>query len=298
MVDIIRENGDALVPSIASADGMSLYYDDVGSGDPVLFIHEFAGNHRTWAAQSDALRKSYRCIAYSARGYPPSDVPADDGAYGQDIALGDAIAVLDALEIERAHIVGHSMGAYTALHVGLKHPERCLSVAALGCGWGSHPDERETARGLCQDIAVMFRERPIAESAATYARFPMRHTFEAKDPAGFAAFEEILGGLSPEGAALTMLNLQRDRPTLWDMKEKLKDFIPPLLVVVGDEDHPCLDGSLFLKRTAPTAALQIVPRAGHTITMEEPAIVNAALEDLFAAASAGTWMNHRKDHNT
>ncbi|MGZ0246457.1 MAG: alpha/beta fold hydrolase [Alphaproteobacteria bacterium] len=190
------------------------------------------------------------------------------------------------------------MGAYTALHVGLKHPDRCLSVAALGCGWGSHPDERETARGLCQDIAAMFREKPIAESAATYARFPMRHTFEAKDPAGFAAFEEILGGLSPEGAALTMLNLQRDRPTLWDMEEKLKNFTPPLLVLVGDEDHPCLDGSLFLKRAVPTAALQIVPRAGHTITMEEPAIVNAALEDLFAAASAGTWMNHQKDHNT
>ena len=286
------------MPTLEGTDGTSLYYEETGAGDPVLFIHEFAGNHRTWAAQMAALGKMHRCIAYSARGYPPSDVPADDNAYGQNIAVADAIAVLDALGIERAHIVGHSMGAYTALHVGLKHPERCMSVAALGCGWGSHPDERETARGLCEDIAVMFREKPIAESAATYARFPMRHTFEAKDPAGFAAFEEILGGLSPEGAALTMLNLQRDRPTLWDMEENLKEFAPSLLVLVGDEDHPCLDGSLFLKRTVPTAALQIVPRAGHTITMEEPAIVNAALEGLFTAASGGTWMNHRKDHNT
>lgn len=285
------------MPSISSTDGTSLYYEETGTGEPVLFIHEFAGNHRTWAAQMKALSLTHRCIAYSARGYPPSDVPVSDDAYGQDIAVGDAIAVLDALNIDRAHIVGHSMGAYTALHVGLNHPERCLSVSALGCGWGSHPDERETARGLCEDIAVMFREKPIAESAATYARFPMRHTFEAKDPAGFAAFEKILGGLSPEGAALTMLNLQRDRPTLWDMEQKLKKFTPPLLVLVGDEDHPCLDGSLFLKRTVPTAALQIVPRAGHTITMEEPAIVNAALENLFAAASDGTWMNHRKDEN-
>lgn len=285
------------MPSISSTDGTSLYYEETGTGEPVLFIHEFAGNHRTWAAQMKALSLTHRCIAYSARGYPPSDVPASDDAYGQDIAVGDAIAVLDALNIDRAHIVGHSMGAYTALHVGLNHPERCLSVSALGCGWGSHPDERETARGLCEDIAVMFREKPIAESAATYARFPMRHTFEAKDPAGFAAFEKILGGLSPEGAALTMLNLQRDRPTLWDMEQKLKEFAPPLLVLVGDEDHPCLDGSLFLKRTVPTAALQIVPRAGHTITMEEPAIVNAALENIFTAASDGTWMNHRKDEN-
>lgn len=269
------------MPSLASTDGTSLYYEESGTGTPVLFIHEFAGNHRTWTAQVASLGKTHRCIAYSARGYPPSDVPDSDDAYGQDIAVGDAIAVLDALNIERAHIVGHSMGAYTALHVGL-----------------NHPDEREKARGLCEDIALMFREKPIAESAAAYARFPMRHTFEAKDPAGFAAFEEILGGLSPEGAALTMLNLQRDRPTLRDMQQNLKNFTLPLLVLVGDEDHPCLDGSLFLKRTVPTAALQIVPRAGHTITMEEPAIVNAALADLFAAASDGTWMNHRKDDNS
>ncbi|CAN0291006.1 unnamed protein product, partial [Discosporangium mesarthrocarpum] len=286
------------LPSISSTDGTSLYYEETGAGDPVLFIHEFAGNHRTCAAQMDMLGQTHRCIAYSARGYPPSDVPPRDDAYGQEIAVGDAVAVLDALGVERAHIVGHSMGAYTALHVGLNHSDRCISVAALGCGWGSHPDERETARGLCEDIAAMFREKPIAESAATYARFPMRHTFEAKNPTGFAAFEEILGGLSPEGAALTMLNLQRDRPTLWDMEENLKTFIPPLLVLVGDEDYPCLDGSLFLKRTVPTAALQIVPRAGHTITMEEPAVVNAALTELFAAVSDGTWMNHKRDHNS
>lgn len=286
------------MPTLASTDGTSLFYEDTGSGDAILFIHEFAGNHRTWMDQVATLGASHRCIAYSARGYPPSDVPESDDAYGQQISVADAIAVLDGLNIERAHIVGHSMGAYTALHVGLKHPERCVSVSALGCGWGSHPDERETARGLCEDIAAMFRAEPIAEAAAKYARFPMRHTFEAKDTARFAAFEEILAGLSPEGATLTMLNVQRDRPTLWDLEADLKNFTPPLLVLVGDEDHPCLDGSLFLKRTVPTAALQIVPRAGHTITMEEPAIVNAALADLFAAVSDGTWMAHRKSEQT
>ena len=285
------------MPTLASTDGTSLYYEDNGSGDAILFIHEFAGNHRTWAGQIAALSGNYRCIAYSARGYPPSDVPEGDQNYGQDKAVSDAVAVLDSLGIEKAHIVGHSMGAYTALNVGIRHPDRCLSVAALGCGWGSRPDERETVRGLCEDIARMFREEPIADAAAKYARFPMRHTFEAKNPVDFAEFEKILAGLSPEGAALTMLNLQRDRPTLWDMEAALRDFSPPLLVLVGDEDHPCLDGSLFLKRTVPTAALQIVPRTGHTITMEEPDIVNAALRDYFAAATDGSWMNHKRTNN-
>jgi len=285
------------LPTLASTDGVSLFYEDNGSGDAILFIHEFAGNHRTWAGQIAALSGNYRCIAYCARGYPPSDVPEGDQNYGQDKAVSDAVAVLDSLGIEKAHIVGHSMGAYTALNVGIRHPDRCLSVAALGCGWGSHPDERETVRGLCEDIARMFREEPIADAAAKYARFPMRHTFEAKNPVDFAEFEKILAGLSPEGAALTMLNLQRDRPTLWDMEAALRDFSPPLLVLVGDEDHPCLDGSLFLKRTVPTAALQIVPRTGHTITMEEPDIVNAALRDYFAAATDGSWMNHKRTNN-
>lgn len=286
------------MPSLSASDGTSLHFEETGAGEPVLFIHEFAGNHRTWAAQIKALGQSRRCVAYAARGYPPSDIPDSESAYSQKIAVADAIAVLDGLDIRRAHIVGHSMGAYTALHVGIDHPDRCLSVAVLGCGWGSHPDERETARGLCEDIAAMFRTEPIAEAAVKYARFPMRHTFEAKAPENFAVFEKILAGLSPEGAALTMLNVQRDRPTLWDMEAALKAFSLPLLVLVGDEDHPCLDGSLFLKRTVPTAALQIVPRAGHTITMEEPDIVNAALKDLCNAATNGTWMNHRKTEET
>lgn len=281
------------MPTIEAADGTEIYYEEAGSGTPVLFLHEFAGNHRTWDAQMRFLARSHRCIAYSARGYPPSAVPESDSAYGQDIAAADAVAVLDGLGIHRAHVVGHSMGAYTALHVGLNAPERCLSVSALGCGWGSAPSERETARGLCEDIATMFREEPIAEAAAKYARFPMRRTFEAKDPRGFAAFERILADLSPTGAALTMLNVQRDRPTLWDLEDRLKAFVPPLLVIVGDEDFPCLDGSLFLKRTVPGAALMVVPRAGHTITMEEPAVVNAALADLFAAVAEGSWMRHR-----
>ena len=109
----------------SSTDGTSLYYEETGAGEAVLFIHEFAGNHRTWAAQMAALGNTHRCIAYSARGYPPSDVPNSNDAYGQDIAVSDAIALLNALDIERAHIVGHSMGAYTALHVGLNHPDRC-----------------------------------------------------------------------------------------------------------------------------------------------------------------------------
>ena len=274
-------------------DRIGLYVEEAGSGVPVLFVHEFAGDHRSWEPQVRYLSRMHRCITFASRGYLPSDVPSSPDAYSQDLARSDVIAVLDALRIEKAHIVGHSMGAYTALHVGIHHPDRCLSISALGCGWGSNPEDREESAQACERIAEMFEREPIAESAAKYARFPMRTTFEAKDPRGFAEFEAMLAQHSGEGSALTMRNLQQKRPTLWDMKAQLEAFNLPLLVLVGDEDHPCLDGSLFLKRAVPQAALVVVPRTGHTITLEEPNVVNSALSELFSAVSLNAWMSHR-----
>jgi pimeloyl-ACP methyl ester carboxylesterase len=281
------------VAVVYTEDGIGLYFEETGAGEPVVFVHEFAGDHRSWEPQVRYLSRMHRCVTFASRGYLPSDVPSSPDAYSQDLARSDVITILDTLGIKRAHIVGHSMGAYTALHVGIHHPDRCLSVSAIGCGWGSKPEDREESARACEQIAQMFEREPIAEAAAKYARFPMRTTFEAKDPRGFAEFEAMLAQHSGTGSALTMRNLQQKRPTLWDMKAQLEEFTLPLLVLVGDEDYPCLDGSLFLKRTVPQAALVVLPRAGHTITLEEPNAVNATLSDLFSAVSLNAWMSHR-----
>ena len=278
---------------IAALDGTMLHVEECGSGTHVLFVHEFAGDHRSWEPQMRFFARSHRCLTFAARGYPPSDIPTDPKAYSQDIACEDVLAVMNALGIQKAHVVGHSMGAYTALHVGLNHPERCLSVAALGCGWGSNPAERDASVRTCQEIARMFQTEPIEVAAENYANAPMRRTFQAKDPRGFAEFKRMLAEHSGTGSALTMLNLQLKRPTLWDLEKRLRGFTLPLLVIVGDEDFPCLDGSLFLKRVVPTAGLLVIPRAGHTINSEEPVAVNAALAELFSAAETGCWMSHR-----
>jgi pimeloyl-ACP methyl ester carboxylesterase len=220
-------------------------------------------------------------------------VPEDGARYAQDIARDDVIALMDHLGLTTAHIVGHSMGAYTTLHVGLRYPERCLSLTAAGCGWGSNPATREESVRLCEDIARMFEQEGIEAAAAKYADFPMRHAHKHKDRRGWGEFARMLGEHSATGMALTMRHLQAQRPTLWDMAEDLRQLRLPLLVIVGDEDEPCLDGSLFLKRTVPTAALQVVPRCGHTLTSEEPAIFSAALGELFAAVEAGQWLAHK-----
>jgi pimeloyl-ACP methyl ester carboxylesterase len=283
------------MPHVTTPDGIRLYCEEIGTGTPVVFVHEYAADYRSWEPQMRYFARSHRCVTFSQRGYPPSDVPSDPARYAQDIARDDVVALMDALAIEKAHVVGHSMGAYTALHVGIHHPQRCLSVTAAGCGWGSLPDPKqcEAMKALAAETGRMFADEGIAAAAAKYADAPMRQTFKYKDPRGFAEFARMLAEHSAQGHALTMLNLQLKRPTLWEMESELKTFGLPLLVVVGDEDQPCLEGSFFLKRTVPTAGLLVVPRTGHTVPSEEPAAFNAVLADLFAAAEAGRWMSHR-----
>jgi pimeloyl-ACP methyl ester carboxylesterase len=285
-----------VMPKIAARDGTRLYAEEVGAGTPVIFVHEYAGDYRSWEPQMRFLCRQHRCVTYSQRGYPPSDVPSDPGRESQDIACDDVLAVMDALDIDKAHVVGHSMGAYTALHVGIRYPQRCLSVTAAGCGWGSSPDpeKREAMKALAAETGKMFADEGIVLAATKYADAPMRQPFKHKDPRGWAAFARMLAEHSAEGHAQTMLNLQLKRPTLWEMEPQLKRLSVPLLVVVGDEDDLCLDGSIFLKRTVPTAALLVIPRAGHTINNEEPAAVNSALAELFSAAEAGRWLAHKQ----
>jgi pimeloyl-ACP methyl ester carboxylesterase len=283
------------MPTIVSPDDTRLYYEEAGSGTAVIFVHEYAGDWRSFEAQMRHFSRSHRCVTYSQRGYPPSAVPEDGARYGQDIARDDVIALMDALKIDRAHIVGHSMGAYTALHVGIDFPKRCVSIVAAGCGWGSTPDAntREAMKALAAETGKMFAEEGIEKAAAKYADAPMRQAQKNKDPRGHAEFARMLAEHSAQGHAQTMFNLQLKRPTLWEMQEKLKNFSVPLLVIVGDEDEPCIDGSVFLKRTAPTAGLLVIPRSGHNIPAEEPAQFNAALAELFASSEAGRWLAHK-----
>jgi pimeloyl-ACP methyl ester carboxylesterase len=283
------------MPKIKTSDGVSLYYEEAGAGTPVVFVHEFAGDFRTWEPQMRRFSRDHRCVTYSQRGYPPSDIPDNAARYGQDFARSDVIAVMDALKIDKAHVVGHSMGAYTALHVGIRHPQRCISVTAAGCGWGSLPDPaaRAAMRAQAAETSKMFMEKGMAAAAVLYTDNPTRNTQKYKDPRGYDEFVGMLSEHSAQGHSLTMAMLQAKRPTLWDMEADLKKFSPPLLIIVGDEDETCLDGSVFLKRTAPTAGLLVVPRSGHTITSEEPDVVNAALAELFAASENSRWLAHK-----
>ena len=151
-------------------------------GDPLLFIHEFAGDHRSWNPQVGHFESSYRCIVYAARGYPPSDVPGELESYSQARAVQDALTVLDGLGIEQAHVVGLSMGGFCALHLGLQAPARTRSLVVAGCGYGAAPEAQERFRRESTAIAGAFRTEGAAAVAPRYAVGPARVQLQNRNP--------------------------------------------------------------------------------------------------------------------
>jgi pimeloyl-ACP methyl ester carboxylesterase len=274
------------MPYAKAKDGTRLFYEEAGSGNPLIFIHEFAGDHRSWEPQMRFFARYFRCIAYAARGFPPSDIPEDPERYSQNHARDDVVAVLDHLKIERAHVVGLSMGGFAALHVGIAYPQRTRSLVIAGCGYGAEPDKMEKFRAECEAAAASF-EANWTEAAKKYALGPTRVQFQNKDPRGWAEFAQQLGEHSAKGQALTMRGVQMRRPSLYELVDAMKKINVPTLIVTGDEDDPCLEPALLMKRNIATSGLVVLPRAGHTINIEDPEAFNRALFEFFMLADQG-----------
>ncbi len=277
------------MPRITTPDGIGLHYEEVGSGTPMLFIHEFGGNHASWEPQLRFFSRRHRCITYAARGYPPSDVPGDVAQYSQALAVADAVAVLDALGIARAHIVGLSMGGFATLHFGLRHPDRALSLLVAGAGYGCEKQFEDYFRGVSLEVAERFATDGAAAFAPTYAAGASRVQFQNKDPRGWREFADRLATHDSQGAALTMRGVQARRPSFWDLEAELKAMMVPTLVLVGDEDDHCLQPGIYLKKTIPACGLSIFPKTGHTLNLEEPERFNRELAEFVAQVEAGAW---------
>jgi pimeloyl-ACP methyl ester carboxylesterase len=270
-------------------DGVKLYFEETGAGAPIVFVHEFAGDHRSWEPQIRFFSRYFRCVAYDARGYTPSDVPSEPSAYSQPHARDDVIAVLDHLKIEKAHIVGLSMGGFATVHVGISYPQRALSLVIAGCGYGSEPSQKVRFRSEAEGVADNIERLGGKYLSEQYALGPARVQLQNKDPRAWREFAEQLAQHSPQGSALTMRGVQAQRPSLWELKDSIAQIDVPTLIVTGDEDEPCLEASLFLKRQIVTSALVVLPRTGHTLNIEEPDAFNRVLSEFFLAQANGRW---------
>jgi pimeloyl-ACP methyl ester carboxylesterase len=279
------------MPTITSDDGVRLYYEEVGSGDAILFLHEFGGDYVSWEPQLRHFARHYRCITYAARGWPPSDVPDAVDAYSQERAADDAAAVLSALGIARAHLVGLSMGATAGLEFAIRHPQRVLSLTAAAAGSGASRDAAATRRFReeCAAVAERIERQGLAAMAELYCNGPARVSFRDKDPRGWAAFKQQFAEGSAKGRARTMLGVQGRRVPLFERGVELAAISAPVLIIAGDEDDATLDVALFLKRTIPRCGLVMLAQTGHTINLEEPAAFNAAVAEFLQAVAHGRW---------
>ena len=279
------------MPHITTDDGVNLAYEEAGSGTPVIFVHEFAGDMASWEPQLRTFGMRYRAIAYNARGYPPSDVPPTPASYSQDRARKDILAVMDGLGLQKAHIVGLSMGGFATLHFGIHHSDRALSLTVAGCGYGAEPDKREQFKVEANATADLIQNAGMEQFADTYSLGPTRVQFQNKNPRGWQEFRDQLAGHSALGSANTMRGVQAERPSLFDLKDAMAGISAPTLVLTGDEDWPCLLPGVMMKETIPTAALVVMPNCGHTINIEEPDAFNRIILDFLAQVDAGTWYN-------
>jgi pimeloyl-ACP methyl ester carboxylesterase len=273
----------------ATSDGTRLYYEEAGKGIPIVFVHEFADDLRSWEPQLRFFSRRYRCIAYNARGYPPSDVPKAVSRYSQKIAADDIANVMRHLKIRKAHIIGCSMGGFATVHFGLRQARMALSLTAIGVGYGSDPDKKVQFLKDTEVMARRFDELGTAEAIKPYQIGPSRVQFQNKDPRGFAHFCAEFARHSALGSANTLRGVQARRPSIYSLERGLSKLRVPLHVVSGDEDNNCLDPGVFMKRVCPSAWLTVVPNTGHAVNLEEPDLFNRITAEFLAQIDSGRW---------
>lgn len=278
------------MPYLNARDGTRLYYEEAGTGTPIVFVHEFGGDGRSWEPQMRHFTRRYRCIAFCARGYPPSDVPDDVERYSQAIATDDIADVIDGLGLDGAHVVGLSMGGFSTLHFGLRYATRARSLVVAGAGYGAEKQHEDYFRNVSLEVARKFEEIGAAEFAKIYSTAASRIVFQVKDPRGWQEFATQLAEHSAIGSARTMQGVQARRPSIYDLEAELKAMQVPTLVIVGDEDDHCLQPGIFLKKTIPASGLLVLPKTGHTLNIDEPALFNQFVGDFLATVEQGKWL--------
>ncbi|MEE8442304.1 MAG: alpha/beta hydrolase [Dehalococcoidia bacterium] len=270
----------------ALINGVNLYYEVTGEGFPLVWCHEFAGSYESWDAQVKFFSRYYRVITYNARGYPPSDVPEDVDAYSQEQAVEDLFGLLRHLGMEEAYIGGLSMGGSATLHFGVAHPEMAKALIVAGAGTGTTNPQQFQLQ--IEEFARRLEEGGM-EAMADYARGVSRIQLLRKNPKGWEEFRRLFSAHSPRGSALTFRGVQGRRPPIYEIESSLRKLNVPTLIIVGDEDEPCLEPALFMKRCIPMSGLVILPQSGHAVNLEEPELFNRVVMDFLKAVEVGRW---------
>ncbi|NOD90627.1 MULTISPECIES: alpha/beta fold hydrolase [unclassified Ruegeria] len=270
------------MPVLQTPDGTTLYHEVTGKGDPIVFVHEFGGDYRSWYRQISELSRSFCCITFSARGFLPSDIPSNRSQYGQEQSTGDLLALLDHLNIEAAHLVGTSMGSFTSLDFSLNHPDRVLSVTLVGNSSGPRDaDERENYRKTWVGHEIQLREDRGGDGAVAVLEDDTAYqSFQKDDPEGWSTYAANLRDQSPEGAVHVLSTLHWNRRSLFDDVARLKAFDKPVMLVTGDDDYYLVgETNAFLNDVLSDVRWHRFPATGHLVNIERAEAFNNQLAE-------------------
>jgi pimeloyl-ACP methyl ester carboxylesterase len=181
------------------------------------------------------------------------------------------------------------MGGFATLHFGFKYPDRASALVVAGAGYGAGESAGEQFRLETAEAAARMESETMAKFGKSYAVGPTRVQLQNKDPRGWKEFEEQLCEHSSLGSANTMRGVQGRRPSLYDLEPQMNEMLTPTLILNGDEDDPCLDIGLFMKRHIRSSGLVLLPQTGHASNLEEPALFNQFVDEFFHQVESGRW---------
>jgi pimeloyl-ACP methyl ester carboxylesterase len=266
---------------------VELYYEETGTGTPLVWSHEFGGDFRSWEPQVRYFSRRYRVITYNHRGYPPSGVPKGAASYSQDLLVGDLFRLLKHLGVGPVHLGGCSMGANVSRDFALAHPEMLRSLIMVGAGAGS-VNREQFLKGQGETAAGLEREGQ-AHRLRGFETLATRAAFKAKDPRGFAEFVRQAGEHDAQACAHLAREVMSKRKTVGELEAGLRALRVPTLIMVGDQDAPCVESSLMMRALIPHAGLVVFPACGHTPNIEEPGLFNIHVAEFLDAVEGGRW---------
>lgn len=259
---------------ITVINGIEIGYDDVGSGLPVVFVHAFPLNRTMWAPQVSALLERCRCIAVDLRGFGES---SQRPPYSMDQYADDVVGVLEQLKVERAVVVGCSMGGYVSFAMWRRHPGRIRALVLAATK--ATADTEEAAEKRRTLIATARSQGSIAVANLQIASL-IGKTSREKQPDTYDAVHRMIAQAPAEGI-VGALEAMMQRP---DSTQLLPAIGVPTLIVVGEEDVPTPPKeSRAMAAAIPGSRLEIIEGAGHLANLERPAAFNHVLTEFVGA---------------
>jgi pimeloyl-ACP methyl ester carboxylesterase len=266
---------------------VELYWEETGQGAPLVWIHEYGGDLRSWEPQVRYFSRRYRVVTYNQRGYSPSTVPQAARNYSQALLVEDLHQLLTHLGLGSVHLGGCSMGANVARDFALAHRDMTRGLILVGAGAGAV--NREQFLQAQEASAAGLEREGIAARVRNFEDQPTRASFKAKDPRGFAEFLRQAGEHDVHACAHLAREVMAKRKTIFELEAELKALRVPTLIMAGDRDVPCVEPSLVMRGWMPHAGLVLFPACGHTPNLEEPGLFNLHVAEFLAAVEAGRW---------